>query len=91
MEAEEHRRAGDRAHHRRRERHLEAPRRLPDSPEVRDLREKGLGYINEAVLWKDAKPRPTVQMREALMKKVLALHVEASKLGGGGPPDSPSG
>lgn len=64
---------------------------MPDSPEVRDLRDKGLGHINEAVCWKDAKPRPTIQMREALMKKVLALHVEASKLGGGGPPDSPPG
>lgn len=64
---------------------------LPDGPEVHVLREKGLGYINEAVLWKDAQPRPSVQMREALQKKVLGLHVEVNKLWGGvrqsdGPP-----
>jgi len=59
----------------------------PDSPEVRELRERGLGYINEAVLWKDARPRPSVEMREALMKKVLGLHVAVNKLGGGGRQD----
>lgn len=56
----------------------------PDGPEARELRDRALGYINEAVLWKDARPRPSLQMREALMKKVLALHVEVNKLGRGG-------
>ena len=59
----------------------------PDGAKSRDLRDKALGYINEAVLWKDARPRPSVPMREALMKKVLALHVEVNKLGGGGTGD----
>jgi hypothetical protein len=58
----------------------------PDGPEVHELRERALGYINEAVLWKDARPRPSVEKREALMKKVLALHVEVKKLGGGDEP-----
>ncbi len=55
----------------------------PDGQEVRELRERGLGYINEAVLWKDARPRPSVQARETLMKKVLVLHVAVNKLTGG--------
>jgi hypothetical protein len=36
---------------------------LPDGHEVHALRQKGLGYINEAVLWKDARPRPSVEKR----------------------------
>ena len=55
---------------------------LPECAERRELRERALGYINEAVLWRDARPRPSVQTREALMKKVLALHVEVEVLGG---------
>ena len=58
---------------------------LPDGPEVRELRHRGLGYINEAVLWKDVRPQPSVEMRESLMKKVLVLHVAVRKLGGGEP------
>ena len=58
---------------------------LPDGPEVRELRGRGLGYINEAVLWKDVRPQPSVEMRESLMKKVLVLHVAVRKLGGGEP------
>lgn len=61
-------------------RHLAA---APDGPEARELRDKALGYINEAVLWME--PRPSVEKREALMKKALALHVEVNKLGGGQP------
>jgi len=56
---------------------------LPDGPEVRELRHKALGYINEAVLWKDVRPRPSGEVRDALMKKVLVLHVAVNKLGGG--------
>ena len=56
----------------------------PGGPEACELRDRGLGYINEAVLWRDARPRPTVQARVALMKKVLALHVAVKKLGSGG-------
>jgi hypothetical protein len=58
---------------------------MPDGAEARELRGKALGYINEAVLWKDLLPRPSVETRDALMKKVLVLHVEVSKLGGAGP------
>jgi len=59
---------------------------LPDGPEVRVLRDQALGYINEAVLWKDAHPRPSVEARDALMKKVLALHVTVKRLEGKAPP-----
>jgi hypothetical protein len=58
---------------------------MPDSPDARKLRETALGYINEAVLWKDARPRPWVEKRDALMKKALALHVAVKQLEGGGP------
>ena len=53
---------------------------MSDGPEVRELRDEALGCINEAVLWKDEQPRPTVQQRDTLMKKVLALHIAANKL-----------
>jgi hypothetical protein len=56
---------------------------LPEQPAVRELRAKARGYIDEAVLWKSARPRPSVEKRELLMKKVLALHVEVNKLGDG--------
>ena len=55
----------------------------PDCPKVRELREKGLGYINEVVLWKST--MPPVEKRDTLMKNVLALHVAVNRLGGGGP------
>lgn len=57
---------------------------LPDGPEVRELREKGLGYIGEAVLWKEARMGLSIVKREALMKKVLDLHIEMNKLRGKG-------
>jgi hypothetical protein len=56
---------------------------MPDDPQARELRDKALGYIDEAVLWRDARPRPSVEKREALMKKVLALHIEVKNLGSG--------
>ncbi len=40
--------------------------------------ETALGYINEIVMWTTT--LPSVEMREALMKKVLALHVAVSRL-----------
>jgi hypothetical protein len=52
----------------------------PDGLEARELRSKALDYINEGLLWKDARPRPSVETREALMKKVLALHVAVRRL-----------
>jgi hypothetical protein len=55
-------------------RHLGA---LPDDPEVRELRETALGYINEVVLWTTT--LPSVEERDTLMKKVLALHVSVNR------------
>jgi hypothetical protein len=55
---------------------------LPESPEVRELRGKAIGYMNEATLWKNSKP--SVEKREALMKEVLAFHVAVNKLAGAG-------
>jgi hypothetical protein len=54
-------------------RHLGA---LPDGPEVRELRETALGYINEVVLWRTT--LPSAAERDALMKKVLALSVSVN-------------
>ncbi len=56
---------------------------IPEGPEASALRDEGLGYINEALLWKEAQPRPSVETRNALMKKVLALHVAVRKLSRG--------
>jgi len=53
----------------------------PDGAEARELRDKALGYIEEVAMWSTAKP--SVEKREALMKKVLALHVEVKRLSGG--------
>jgi hypothetical protein len=55
-------------------RHLDA---LPDGPEVRELRATALGYINEVMLWTTT--LPSIETRDALMKKVLALHVSVSR------------
>ena len=52
--------------------------KLPNSPEVEDLRTKALAYEKEAKHWSE-KP-PTSEQREAMMKKVLALHVAVTKL-----------
>jgi hypothetical protein len=51
---------------------------IPDGVEVRALREQTLDCIQEAAAWKSA--RPTAQIREAMMKRVLALHVEVKRL-----------
>lgn len=52
---------------------------LPDGPEVPELRDRALGYIEEVAMWNTS--RPSVETREAMMKKVLALHVVVNKLG----------
>lgn len=51
---------------------------IPDGVEARALREKTLDCIQEAAALKGAKP--TAQTREAMMKRVLALHVEVKRL-----------
>jgi|HubBroStandDraft_4_1064222.scaffolds.fasta_scaffold05481_7 hypothetical protein len=55
--------------------HLE---KLPGGPEVSALRERALGYIEEVAMW--STERPSVEVREATMKNVLALHVAVKKL-----------
>lgn len=56
---------------------------VPDSPDADKLREKAFACVREAEAWKN---RPTsVEKREALMKKVLALHATLSQLGRGNP------
>jgi hypothetical protein len=57
---------------------------VPDAPEARTLREKAATCLEEAKEWKDK--HPSVDQREALMKKVLGLHVAASRLGRGDRP-----
>ena len=56
---------------------------LPDGPEARGLRERALGYIQEAAMWNTA--RPSIEMLEATMKNVLFLHVVVRKLGADNP------
>jgi hypothetical protein len=51
---------------------------IPDGMEARALRERALECIKEATEWKVA--RPTVETREAMMKRVLALHVAVKRL-----------
>jgi hypothetical protein len=51
---------------------------LPGGPEVNALRERALGYIEEVAMW--SAERPSVEVREATMKNVLALHVAVKKL-----------
>lgn len=52
--------------------------RLPDSPEARALREQCLAVEATAKEW--ARVPPSVEDREAMMRKVLALHVAITKL-----------
>jgi hypothetical protein len=54
---------------------------LPDGADARKVREKALAYIKEAEGWRDHPP--SVEKREALMKKVLGLHTAVSRLGHG--------
>ncbi len=51
---------------------------LPEGPEVTALRERALGYIEEAAMW--SAEQPSAQVREATMKNVLALHIAVTKL-----------
>ena len=51
---------------------------MPDSPEVRALKATAAKLQAEAEAWTD-KP-PTYEEREAMMKKVLGLHVAATRL-----------
>jgi hypothetical protein len=52
----------------------------PDGPEVRALRARALDCVNEAVALRDTRPRLPAEQRDALMKKLLALHVEVRRL-----------
>jgi hypothetical protein len=52
--------------------------KLPDSPEVEELRTKALVYERDAKHWSEK--APTSEQREAMMKKVLALHILVTKL-----------
>ncbi len=54
---------------------------LPENDETRELRDRGLDYINEAVVWTSNGEPPSVETRETLMKKVLALYVTVNRLG----------
>ena len=56
---------------------------LPDSAHARKVREKALACIKEAEGWRDHPP--SVEQREALMKKVLGLHTAVRRLGRGTP------
>jgi hypothetical protein len=51
---------------------------LPLTPEVFDLRARAEKFKREAEGWATAKP--TVEAREKLMKRVLKLHVDVSKI-----------
>jgi len=51
---------------------------LPDGPEVEALGLKAAYYIQQARGWE--RKLPTVEQRETLMKRVLALHVEVAKI-----------
>jgi hypothetical protein len=51
---------------------------VPDGAEARVLREKALDCIQEVATWRSASP--SAEIREAMMKRVLALHVEVRKL-----------
>jgi hypothetical protein len=55
-------------------RHLGA---LPESAEVHELRERAFSYINEVVMWSTS--RPSAEQRDALMMKVLDLHVSVNR------------
>jgi hypothetical protein len=51
---------------------------MADSAESRRLREKAASVMKEAKGWKDVPP--SVEQREALMKKVLGLHTAMRRL-----------
>jgi hypothetical protein len=51
---------------------------MPDSRDARKLRETAGAYIDEAYHWSER--APSAEEREALMKKVLALHMKMSRL-----------
>ena len=51
---------------------------LPPCPEVDALLSRAARYLGEAEKWRTAPP--TVQDRETLMKRVLALHVELARI-----------
>jgi len=50
----------------------------PDGPEERELREAALACAKEAEGWRERPP--SAEQREALMKRVLAVHVAAERL-----------
>jgi acyl-CoA reductase-like NAD-dependent aldehyde dehydrogenase len=52
--------------------------RLPDTEEARDLREQCRAIEETAKEW--ARTPPTAEDREAMMKKVLAIHVLLTKV-----------
>jgi hypothetical protein len=52
--------------------------KLPESEEARELRDQCLAHEHIAEQW--AREPPTPEEREALMKKVLALHVKVTKV-----------
>ena len=51
---------------------------FPDSEEARELRERCLTYQATTSEWTHTAPTP--EEREAMMKKVVALHVAVTKL-----------
>ena len=53
--------------------------KLPDSPEARDLRDRAAEYVALVEAWPGTKPGK--EEREAMMRRVLALHIAAGKLG----------
>jgi hypothetical protein len=52
---------------------------VPSSPEAEKLRRRALAFELEAEKWPAA--APSNYEREAMMKQVLALHIEVVKLG----------
>jgi hypothetical protein len=51
---------------------------MAPSPEVDGLRHRAEDYLQQAQGW--AHTKPTVEDRERLMKRLLALHVDVAKL-----------
>ncbi len=51
---------------------------MAPSPEVDELRLRAEDYLQQAQGW--AHTKPTVEDRESLMKRVLALHVDVARL-----------
>ncbi len=52
---------------------------IPDSPEAEKLRLRAIAFEREAERWPASSP--SNYQREAMMKQVLALHIEVTKLG----------